>query len=223
MSGSRVFGRILEVAGLLVAQRIRGMDPPTEPYLDPPTLAALDGLLKGCRLFLEFGSGGSTLWADRRGIRTISVDSDRFFAAAVRRSLSAGSNVTVLHADIGITEAWGAPVLRRPTPARLRRWRRYLDAPFALVAETGGFPDLVLVDGRFRAACALESARQAQARGAATTILFDDYAGRDFYQGIEAQLGAPERIGRAALFRVAAGSAPVITETDVAAALRDHR
>jgi hypothetical protein len=138
----------------------------------------------------------------------------------VRRNLSAGTGVTVLHANIGLTEAWGLPLNRR-APWRARLWRRYIERPFQEIARRTGFPDLILVDGRFRVACVLESVRQAQLRGARTTILVDDYDMRPAYHVVEKHLGAPERIGRSALFRVDPAAVPPIAEATVAAAIMD--
>ena len=59
------------------------------------------------------------------------------------------------HADIGPTAQFGAP-------ASERHWRRFpaeraLDA-WTLCRDRGLVPDLVLIDGRFRAACLLADA-----------------------------------------------------------------
>ena len=212
--------RLKDIAYFLYVQRIKGFSAPGDPHLDPETAAALRELLAGSSFYLEFGSGGSTLLADRLGVPTVCVDSDRYFADVVRRSLSAGTRVTVLHANIGLTEAWGLPLNRR-APWRARLWRRYIARPFQEIAKRTGFPDLIFVDGRFRVACVLESVRQAQLRGARTTILVDDYDMRPAYHVVEQHLGAPERIGRSALFRIDPAAVPPIAEAIVAAAIMD--
>lgn len=216
--------RIGELASFYWAQRVKGFSVPDEPLLDEGATAALRSHLDKARFYLEFGTGGSTVLVARRGLETVSVDSDPVFAQAVRRKLAPGHRVTIVDTDIGLTAEWGFPVLKRETPARLARWRRYIDQPFAIIAARGRFPDFVLVDGRFRVGCTLESARQAVAAGSPTTIMVDDYQGREHYRLLEDYLGPPRREGRAALFDM--GTAPLprpVTAACVSEAMRDPR
>ena len=75
----------------------------------------------------------------------------------------------------------GAPLIKRPSPARLKRWRCYAETPWTVSDD---FPDLVLIDGRFRVLCALVSVYHT--RGKDVEILFDDYINRrDAYKGVE--------------------------------------
>ena len=192
-------------AKFLYLQRIVGFDVPEEPHLDPATLQWLLDRLPRAKSYLEFGAGGSTRVAGRLGIPTVSVEGDRFFARAVRAGLASGHQVTLLDADIGPTSYWGVPLRGKPTPARVGKWRRYIDRPFTfLTNDPRPFPDLALVDGRFRRACALRTAQEAAKAGAECDLLIDDYynQGRQHYSAVEAYLGEPRRIGRSALFEV---------------------
>lgn len=186
---------------------IAGFSVPEQPHFDALSTPAFEALLGRARYYLEFGCGGSTLLAARHSVETLSVDSDRHYAAAVRRRLPNGAPCRILDAAIGLTGEWGYPVFTRPTARRLRRWRRYVDLPFEVLAQQPGrFPDLVLIDGRFRRACALESARQARLAGKSTILFFDDYADRPHYHDVERCLGAPRMVGRAAIFELGEGS-----------------
>lgn len=49
------------------------------------------------------------------------------------------------------------PALKRPTARRVRRWQAYASAPWNYFRTIARQPDLILVDGRFRVACVLES------------------------------------------------------------------
>lgn len=182
--------------------RIAGFGPPGEPGLDDEAKTLFFELLNKSHSYLEFGSGGTTLAASRAGIPTLSVEADRFFAHAVRLALPADSQIEVIDVDLGITKEWSTPLFVRPTPARLLRWRRYIEAPFERIQSKTPFPDFVLIDGRFRRACALKVASEARRRAAQVSILVDDYfeAGREHYHEIEQWLGVPKRVGRAALF-----------------------
>lgn len=205
----------------LYLQRVTGFTVPAEPQFDTDSTTAFLELLGRARLYLEFGAGGSTLAAARQGVETLSIESDPWYAAAVRRQLPANGRGRVLAAPVGLTREWGYPVFKRPSPRRLRRWKRYIQLPFEELGR-GAFPDLILVDGRFRRACALQSALQAQRAGRSADLFFDDYAGRAHYHEVERYLGRPRLAGRAAVFSLG-GAAPEIPPAAIEAAIRDCR
>jgi hypothetical protein len=207
-----------------IAQHITGFIVPAEPHFDEPTKQRFLEELRAARLYLEYGSGGSTRVANGLGVQTISVENDRFFARALRRSLGDDSNGTVLDARIGFTRQWGRPLIKLRSARRLRRWTSYVQRPWSIIRQIGRFPDFVLVDGRFRRACALETARRAIEMDQSTVLMFDDYftPGNQHYHSVEAILGSPERVGRSAVFAVSPASvvrAPSVE--DVASATRD--
>jgi len=161
--------------------------------------------LREANTYLEYGSGGSTILAADLGKRVYSVDSDRVFITRVREALDRhapdkASNVSLLYSNIGFTREWGQPVFRAPTPARLAKWRQYCEKPWVILKQAGHFPDLVLIDGRFRVACALRSLQHLVNRPNATLIV-DDYVGRDWYLEIERFGEMVEVVGRMAVFR----------------------
>jgi hypothetical protein len=205
-------------------QKTEGINVPDAPHFDPASLPYFLNALDQAQTYLEFGSGGSTREVARRNIPAVSVESDAGFAQAVRTAIGPNASVQVLDADIGVTTSWGEPLFNAPRYGRPKRWRSYLDPAFTKVCALAHFPDLVLVDGRFRRACALETARQALMVGATTEIFFDDYDGRPFYQPVEEYLGRPKLVGRAAIFSIS-GSLPgrPIGPADVDLALRDFR
>jgi hypothetical protein len=184
---------IRDVAGFYYARHVKSFDPPSKPLLDGPTAEWLERQLKGTRLFLEFGSGGSTVLADRHGIRTISVESDPYYAAAVLKALQHPEKTQILTPRMGLTWQWGMPVF-----FKAKKGRRYVTAAFKKL--DGEFPDLIFVDGRYRVACALQSASEAAHVGATSRLLIDDYFTRPAYHVLERYLPTPERIGRAAVF-----------------------
>jgi hypothetical protein len=173
-------------------QRIRGFSPPAAPSVDEPTEEWLTNTLRTARSYIEFGAGGSTLLANRLQVPTVSVESDRFYAAAVRGALTHPELCTIITPPMGITRQWGTPLFRKASKGPF-----YVNAPFEFCADQ--FPDLIFVDGRYRVACVLESAVRAKAASARSTLLLDDYD-RTSYHVLEAYLGPPERIGRAAKF-----------------------
>lgn len=182
-------------------QRVRGFDPPTRPHLDEETAEWLERQLRKTQLYLEFGSGGSTLLANQLSVPSISVESDRFYARAVRRGLAHPDIARIQVPRMGITVEWGMALFFRRS-----KGPRYIAAGFEGLGDR--FPDLVFIDGRYRVACALESARRAHLSGATASLLFDDYEGRPFYRAVEDHLGEPQRIGRAALFKIGGTAIP---------------
>ena len=181
-------------------QRVRGFDTPSRPHLDVETTAWLEDQLGKTNLYMEFGSGGSTVLANSLGVASISVESERFYARAVRRGLQHPETARIEVPHMGITAEWGMPLF-----FRRRKGARYIAAGFDTL--DGRFPDFILVDGRYRVGCALESARQAHLAGKTALLMLDDYEGRTFYQFVDDHLGPPDRIGRAALFVI--GETPI--------------
>lgn len=212
------------LAKFIVRQRTRGFDVPSRPHFDPQTEPVFEALLRQAGSYLEYGSGGSTVLAARLGVPTVTVESDRFYARSVRAAIGERARNRMLVPDIGVTREWGTPLFKRATPARLRRWRRCVEAPFALLAEEATpFPDLVLVDGRFRVACALACAREAALRGQASTLCLDDYVGRPWYHSVEQFLGTPRLAGRMAIFDVSPAKQHFAMEQAIDAAIADWR
>ena len=104
-----------------------------------------------------------------------------------------------LHGDIGRTGPWGKPF--HPARSRPSLWRRYPLAPWDTFGEDFR-ADAVLVDGRFRVACALAVIlHQPDTRW---TLLLDDYVGRSHYQPVEEFAEFVGMRGRMAEFRPAA-------------------
>lgn len=150
------------------------------------------------RVILEYGSGGTTrVAAQMPGKLIFSVESDLMWALALQRELDCAktaSPATVYHCDIGETGLWGRPIL---TDANWRGFHRFAldiwDEPFFRG------PDVVLIDGRLRAAC-LGTVMMYTSQP--VTVLFDDYANRPMYHVIERLITPTRIIGRMAQFDV---------------------
>jgi hypothetical protein len=200
------YARLVDLAlyvPFLYEQRVKGFAI-GGAHFDDASTGHFVGRLAAARSYLEFGSGGSTLLAAQRGIPFTSVDSDPWFLKAVERALppEGRDRRRLLHVDIGVTQAWGVPVLRNKTPRRREMWRRYCEAPWLDWPTEVPFPDVVLVDGRFRVACALSTIRALSQRGRKDwELLVDDYeARRPFYAEIEQFARLAKMVGRMAVF-----------------------
>lgn len=189
-------------AKLVINNRMRHFDVPAEPHFDEDSTRYFRQELAKARNYLEYGSGGSTLLANKTVTNLVSVDSDASFLADVRQKLCASDRramAKLIHVNIGLTVDWGMPVFTRPTRRRIRRWEEYSKAPWRYFRTIGQQPDLILVDGRFRVACVLESLLSLSPLSE-TKILLDDYVGRAEYEVVE-QYADVELVGRMAVLR----------------------
>lgn len=149
------------------------------------------------RVILEYGSGGSTRVAsEQAGTTVFSVENDLGWAAAMGDYFAENPPRGVVHmhpVNVGQTGKWGWPVNEKG-------WRFYPDYPIS-VWDREDFvqPDLVLIDGRFRAACLLATAIRTEQP---VTVLFDDYTERDKYHEVEQWFERKETRGRMVRFEV---------------------
>lgn len=205
-SSLRKLGR---VAQALYLQRVKGYDVPDMPHFDSDSTPYFIDKLSAATLYLEYGAGGSSILASKMGKRFVSVDSDPYFIKSVKAKIaqlgvpSSGAHGTFIHANLGLTEAWGVPVWTSPTKTRLASWRSYFTAPWVDAPERFR-PDLILVDGRFRVACALTSILHL-ADTPNWELLVDDYLGRPHYTVIEEFARLEKMVGRMAVFKPKAG------------------
>lgn len=152
---------------------------------------------KEARVILEYGSGGSSVFgAHQPGKLIFSVESDWKWALSLQYRFDEAdlpSPVIVYHVDIGETGKWG----RAKDDSGWRRFYRY---PTAIWSESFfRQPDLILIDGRFRAACFVNACLRIREP---VTILFDDYKDRPTYQAVEVLQKPDDVIGRMAVFHI---------------------
>lgn len=168
-------------------------------------------------VILEFGSGGSTVMASEMPGKTIySVESSRVWTKMMRRWFEEAEPVSLPqmhHVNIGPTGKWG-------TPRSGAGYRRYHLYPLS-IWDTEGFkhPDVILVDGRFRVACALTAMLRCTKK---TTLLFDDYEGRKGYHVLEEFLEKEEVVGNMARFTLNKKALPRAQMTKIIGMFAQH-
>ncbi|MCC6829529.1 MAG: hypothetical protein IT550_15000 [Novosphingobium sp.] len=170
---------------------------PPSPHMDPEGLHCFQTALATSRCYLEYGSGGSTIYANNiaKVKNIISIESDRSWAENVAKSLDKnGSKVFISYCDIGDVGDWGAPKSRE----RMENFWRYATNPWEAARQHNLVPDTVLIDGRFRVASFLYSLLSSRV---GTTLLFDDYLDRPEYHIVEKFCRIESLHGRLALFR----------------------
>lgn len=172
---------------------------PEKPYMGPERLEHLERRLRDARVYLEYGSGGSTVLAAQLGVKEIhTVESDRSFLEAVRQRVAQcrpDAQVSAHFVNIGPTREWGIPT----DSSSAAKWPLYCHAPWPSLQAAGISPDVILIDGRFRVASFLASCLFAKA---GTVILFDDYYYRPQYSVVEELLKPASRSERMAEFIV---------------------
>jgi len=156
------------------------------PHMERENLAAFERVTAKSRVYLEYGSGGSTVHvaSKTKADTLISIESDPAWVEKVRQALAdsgapnIASRVHLDYCDIGQVGSWGSPL----DISGHARYHNYITRPWRRAAALNVSPDLVLIDGRFRVACFLYSLLCAKA---GTTMLFDDYVERPEYFIVE--------------------------------------
>ena len=163
-----------------------------QPHMSAAEITQLELQLAGRTSLLEFGCGGSTLVAARQVQKIVSVDSDPAWLADVGTNLArAAIDFTPYHADIGPTREWGYPADER----RLRDWPRYHVNVWRHLA---GSPDAVLIDGRFRVACLLQSVIHCKPD---CILMFHDFFDRPHYHVVLRHTEVLARVDTLAVMR----------------------
>jgi hypothetical protein len=183
----RLAYRPIQIAQFLLAKHVVGYAVPSAPWFDEASTEFYLSHIQTSRVYLEYGSGGSTVQAAQFVDVLVSVDSDEYFLRAVEKKLSRQSvraDCRLIYSDIGRTGEWGVPMSQEISKETLEKWRKYPGSPWAFFREKGVEPDTILIDGRFRVACALESLMNLSP-SSQTLLLFDDYTNRAYYHEVE--------------------------------------
>lgn len=127
--------------------------------------------------YFEYGSGGSTYQVSlRKNIKSIfSVESDPTWYDKMKKETENNSNVKMIFVDIkSCPNNWGSPG-EGSSPGD---WKKYSDCILKLPISISSKIDLILIDGRFRVACALKCFTVMNKN---CLIIFDDFLTRSYY------------------------------------------
>ncbi|WP_288764181.1 hypothetical protein [uncultured Weeksella sp.] len=156
--------------------------------------------IKNTQNYLEFGLGGSTIFTLLNSkAKIISVDTNESWIASmmkykiIRKNIP--SRLEILFVNIGETKFWGYPVSneKKHTFERFSKevYEKYPDNLY----------DFVLVDGRFRVACVLQTIIS-QINNKKIIIAVHDYSFRKEYQIIEQFLEIKEKANSLYIFEM---------------------
>lgn len=147
--------------------------------------------------YLEYGSGSSTVaFSNLKYLSIVSVESDSVYARAVSKAVKSKSTETrVFTSETGPTGFWGVPLFSKTDK---ETGLKYVNTPWRNLGEDY-IPEVVLVDGRYRVACALNILLK-YANKKKFMILFDDYVGRDEYLIVQSYFPSYHNIDRMGVF-----------------------
>jgi hypothetical protein len=156
--------------------------PVMRPEMTDPEIGVLQECFSKATSLVEFGSGGSTLLAvSSKSLRRIwSVESDPGWISRLQArpevvAAVKDERLQLQHVDIGPTGDHGAP----SDGASQAQWPAYHENVWNDPKTTRA--DLVLIDGRFRVACAMAALANCQAH---TILLFHDFWNRTHYHPV---------------------------------------
>jgi len=153
----------------------------SEPFMPPLEKEAFMQFANDANNILEYGGGGSTIWANRKGKLGTCVENNREWISAIEDSVAKSGfpeSLTMLYANIGLTGSYGMPILGNFTLGLSKKGLIYVALPFMGAKQNKQF-DLVFIDGRWRVSCALYSALMLSSE---VTILLDDYEDNRRYE-----------------------------------------
>ena len=155
-----------------------------KPIMTSKELIAFCYFMKPGNIYFEFGAGGSTNIASYYKIKTYSVESDIRWHDKLK-----SNNIKVNYITIDLkVKSSGYP----GKETNINDWKRYIQA-----YKTEYMANIILIDGRFRVACALDIFTKIKND---TIILIHDYTDRINYHIIENYYIKLKTWGRLAAF-----------------------
>ena len=148
-------------------------------------------LCKETQIYGEYGCGQSTVWISQNTNNLIlSVDTSNFWAEKVKAIISDNERLKINFINCGETFSYGFP----KTYDKREEFKNYCNS---IWDHPGTYPEIVLIDGRFRISCFLTCLLKAKV---GTKLIFDDYLNRPNYHVVEEYIKPLEFCGRQALF-----------------------
>ena len=140
-----------------------------QPWMSKKELIAFSYLMKPENIYFEFGSGGSTNLASYYKVKTYSVESDAKWHEKLKNNGIIANYITI---DLKVNNL-GYP----GNETNINDWKKYIQA-YKIEYNA----DIILIDGRFRVACALDIFPKIRND---TIVLIHDYKPRKQYHILE--------------------------------------
>ncbi len=174
-----------------------------KPYMKNDEIKLFQKYLLTSQRFLEFGSGGSTLYAIEQGVPQImSLETDKSWLDKLQKDPQIQEKIKKSELELVFQDlfvdwwkyvSWAPESL--PIPEELvEKWKNYSN----LLLKKKFNPDLVLIDGRFRVASLLKLYHTLSEK---CIILFHDYSIRPQYHIVEDFFTPLELVNTLQVFR----------------------
>jgi hypothetical protein len=168
--------------------------------MNPKEQKLFDNTIRNSLHYLEFGMGGSTLRVIQNSkARIYSVDSSRDYIVEMRKYFIIKFSVLIrrmfiFYVDIGRTKQWGYPLGLISKDL----FPNYSSLVYKKIKKSK--IDTVLVDGRFRVACALKTIIECYSNEVLNIMIHD--FDREEYQILHRYLEEVERADTLSLFHI---------------------
>lgn len=139
----------------------------------------IKNLMEESKFLLEYGSGGSTLYASKFCEKIMSVETDWKFYKFLQKMKP--NNTQLLFVNVGKTKLYGVGKKHETFLFENNLCEEYSSSPWKLMKQKN--PDLVFIDGRYRVASLLYSLINNE--NEKCQYIFDDYKNRPFYHIID--------------------------------------
>ncbi len=146
-------------------------------------------ILKKSKFYFEYGSGSSTLQADKLKKKFVSIELDKTFMNLMNKKLHKKS---VKFVGCGPVGEFSYPLIKNKK--KILYYVKSINKYF----RKNNHPDFILIDGRFRVACCINLFLLIKKNKAKATILLDDYEKRESYKILN-KLFRVKKVGRMAL------------------------
>ena len=162
------------------------------PFMHTDEIAMFDKYVTSGVRYGEYGAGGSTVQAVNNGAKSVVfVESSQQWISMVKDSIGGRGDVTPIYVDIAADDKnFGNP----KNTSKKRNWPLYS----AALNNRGPF-DVVLVDGRFRVACALSAHKMLKESNG--ILVVHDYTNRPHYHLIGRYYTKIDSVRTLAVFR----------------------
>lgn len=173
------------------------------PFMKPDEYALFEEICRNKKVFLEYGSGGSTIHFLKKNKKVFSVESNpefyRFMSSIKLVSSATGKNLHYKFIDLGPTNKWGDP-LTRDSEAD---WPEYYAGIWRDIDPVKDKVDVVFIDGRFRVCCCLYSLLKAlEYNWRETIFIMHDFTKREQYKTVLEFLDEYKSTTTLAAFRI---------------------
>lgn len=148
-------------------------------------------LLKKSNYYFEYGSGSSTLYASDQKKDYISIELDKLFYKKIKKVTK---NEKIKFINVGIVGEYSYPLF-----IQKKKFLKYIKS-IDLYSRKKKFPDLILIDGRFRVACLLFIFSILKKKKFKTNIILDDYFNRPHYSVLK-NFYRIKKVGRMAILK----------------------